>query len=494
MFIKYSTSEIPPRREEAKVYKEKRLLISLKKMLMYLKSLNMNLLRKGQLVEECITEAKEDEAARQVYVTHARIEIESEPEPTKKKTSSRSTRSVVNQDPPKLEVVDIMQALKERKKTSRRQPGNEGSSEETSVSPGDLDESTVIPATLSEGTDSEYSKEDQGDDEEVDWIDSKEDDKKKYDTDDDKSIDLEMTDDEETDDEVLQGKEQVNDDEDEEMTNAEVKESGNIDEEEDTNAAKENAEKTKEAEDDSKKPELPLIILVSVISEPSVLTLVSETPSAAPITTLPPPYVTTIPPLRVAKLEKDVSELNKIDNFAKALDTLKSQVLTVFKQYLRSKISDDLQKEPVEEPITELVIDDAGEDVVRDYDQPQDTSKPKIARTLNPEWFKQPQKPSTPDLEWNKRQVVLGDRYPIDLSKPLPLQGRPGHLTVVADYFFNYDLEYLKSFDPKRTYTTSITKTKAARYEIVGIEDMVLTLQNTIKHAYDKDVVKGIKH
>ncbi|GJW51241.1 hypothetical protein Tco_0092592 [Tanacetum coccineum] len=51
-------------------------------------------------------------------------------------------------------------------------------------------------------------------------------------------------------------------------------------------------------------------------------------------------------------------------------------------------------------------------------------------------------------------------------------KGHPGHLTVAADYFFNNDLQYLKSSDPERMYTTSITKTKAARYEIEGIEDM----------------------
>ncbi|GJZ92627.1 putative reverse transcriptase domain-containing protein [Tanacetum coccineum] len=44
------------------------------------------------------------------------------------------------------------------------------------------------------------------------------------------------------------------------------------------------------------------------------------------------------------------------------------------------------------------------------------------------------------------------------------------------------------------TYTTSITKTKVARYEIKGIEDMVPTLWSTIKHAYDKDAEKEIKH
>ncbi|GJY57908.1 hypothetical protein Tco_0457800 [Tanacetum coccineum] len=115
-------------------------------------------------------------------------------------------------------------------------------------------------------------------------------------------------------------------------------------------------------------------------------------------------------------------------------------------------------KELVEEPIAEVVMDDASEDVI---------------------------------LNWNNLE---GDRYPFNLSKPLPLQGHPDHLTVVVDYFFNNDLEYLKSSDPERTYTTSITKTKEARYEIVGIEDMVPTLWSTIKYAYDKDATKGIKH
>ncbi|GKD55841.1 hypothetical protein Tco_1289228 [Tanacetum coccineum] len=243
-------------------------------------------------------------------------------------------------------------------------------------------------------------------------------------------------------------------------------------------------------------------------------------------------------------------------------------------------------KEPVEEPIAEVVIDDAvhtvGEDVVRDDDQPQDTSEPKKNKTANQDWFKQPPRPPTPDLEWNKRQVVLdqleqpwfnqmvyatkdpltfndlmatpidfskyvlnrlkidnltqdlllgpaynllkgtctinieleynfqecfnaltdkldwnnpeGDRYPFDLSKHLPLQGRSGHLTVAADYFFNNDLEYLKDSDQEKTYITSITKTKATQYEIVGIEDMIPTLWSTIKHAYDKYAEKGIKH
>ncbi|GKC62934.1 hypothetical protein Tco_1095532 [Tanacetum coccineum] len=81
-----------------------------------------------------------------------------------------------------------------------------------------------------------------------------------------------------------------------------------------------------------------------------------------------------------------------------------------------------------------------------------------------------------------------------DLTKPLPLKGRPGHLSIAAEYFFNNDLEFLKSFDREKKYTTSITKTKVARYEIVGIEDMTPMLWSTIKHGYDKDAKKGIKH
>ncbi|GKA46877.1 hypothetical protein Tco_0739760 [Tanacetum coccineum] len=163
--------------------------------------------------------------------------------------------------------------------------------------------------------------------------------------------------------------------------------------------------------------------------------------------------------------------------------------------------------------------------------------------------FKQPIAIITPDPEWNKRQVVLDQpeqpwfnrmvsaakdpltfdelmATPDDFSKfsmsqlkldhltqeiligpvynllkgtctssiePLP-EGRPGHLTITAEYLFNNDLELLKSSDPEKNYTTSITKTKAAQYKISGIEDMVPTLWSPIKYGYDKDADKGIKH
>nr|GEW01283.1 retrovirus-related Pol polyprotein from transposon TNT 1-94 [Tanacetum cinerariifolium] len=144
---------------------------------------------------------------------------------------------------------------------------------------GVLNESTVVPATSSEGTgtklevldeekvtsnekvileweseqESEYSEEYQGEDENVDWIDSDEDEEKKDDNDDDKSIDLEKTDDEETNDEFVHS---VNDDEDEVMTNAKVKDSRKGDAEM-SDVAKADAKKMKEINDDAKKVELP---------------------------------------------------------------------------------------------------------------------------------------------------------------------------------------------------------------------------------------------
>nr|GEU81216.1 hypothetical protein [Tanacetum cinerariifolium] len=122
-------------------------------------------------------------------------------------------------------------------------------------------------------------------------------------------------------------------------------------------------------------------------------------------------------------------------------------------------------KEPVEEPIAEVVMDDAVNNVVCDDDQPQDASEPKTVKTLNLEWFTQPPRPPTLDLNWNKS---------------------PGHLTVGVDYFFNNELEYLESSDLEKTYTTLITKTKASRYKIEGIEDMVFMIWSPTKVSVKK--------
>nr|GEV78692.1 hypothetical protein [Tanacetum cinerariifolium] len=196
---------------------------------------------------------------------------------------------------------------------------------------------------MSKESDSEPARKRTGDDKEVDWIDSDEDKEKKDDTDNDKSINLKITDDDETDDEFIEGVEQVYDDEDEEMTSPEVEESRNSDEE-NTDAAKTDAGKTKEVKDDAKKVELPLTssslsVSLAPIPTPPIIT------DASTITTdvLESDALSVIQ-LRVKNFEKNVSELKKIDHSAKAIATLKSQVLMVIEQYLVFKIGDALQK------------------------------------------------------------------------------------------------------------------------------------------------------
>ncbi|GJW37971.1 hypothetical protein Tco_0060891 [Tanacetum coccineum] len=72
--------------------------------------------------------------------------------------------------------------------------------------------------------------------------------------------------------------------------------------------------------------------------------------------------------------------------------------------------------------------------------------------------------------------------YPFNLSKPLPLIEDQGRQVVPANYFFNNDLEYLKGGSSSGKYTTSTTKTNAAKYDnIEGIKDMLQMLWSPVK-------------
>ncbi|GJX20409.1 hypothetical protein Tco_0223086 [Tanacetum coccineum] len=94
-------------------------------------------------------------------------------------------------------------------------------------------------------------------------------------------------------------------------------------------------------------------------------------------------------------------------------------------------------------------------------------------------------------LYWNNPE---GDRYPFDLSKPLPLVMSRNRQIILIDYFFNNDLAYLQGGSIDRTYTTSLTKIKAAKYDLPGIEDMVPNLWSPVKVAYDKHALLGTSY
>ncbi|GKA89295.1 hypothetical protein Tco_0811107 [Tanacetum coccineum] len=74
-------------------------------------------------------------------------------------------------------------------------------------------------------------------------------------------------------------------------------------------------------------------------------------------------------------------------------------------------------------------------------------------------------------LDWEKPE---GGDYPFDLTKPLPLVMSGNRQNVPVDYFFNNYLKYLQGGVLAMTYMTSITKTKAAQYDLPIIEDMIV--------------------
>ncbi|GJW75911.1 hypothetical protein Tco_0135281 [Tanacetum coccineum] len=59
------------------------------------------------------------------------------------------------------------------------------------------------------------------------------------------------------------------------------------------------------------------------------------------------------------------------------------------------------------------------------------------------------------------------------------------------EFFINNDLKYLQGGILTMTYTTSTTKTKAAKYDLPGIEDMVPNIWSLVKVAYESYCIMG---
>nr|GEW85045.1 hypothetical protein [Tanacetum cinerariifolium] len=154
--------------------------------------------------------------------------------------------------------------------------------------------------------------------------------------------------------------------------------------------------------------------------------------------------------------------------------------------------------------------------------------QPIIQSSRHPEWFSQPQKPPTPNRDWNKTLPAVnvsiqpvdtltpkllagptynlmkwsckslieleyhleevykatidqldwvnpeGQQYPHNLLQPLSLiPDNRVRRVIPFVHFINNDLEYLRGGASSRKYTTSVTKTKAADYRhIKWIEDL----------------------
>ncbi|GJY73640.1 hypothetical protein Tco_0478071 [Tanacetum coccineum] len=109
-------------------------------------------------------------------------------------------------------------------------------------------------------------------------------------------------------------------------------------------------------------------------------------------------------------------------------------------------------------------------------------------------FFEEVYKVTTDQLDWNNPE---GQQYPHDLRKPLPLIPKSrSHRIIPFDHFINNNLVYLSSGISSRTYTTLVTKTKAADYgNIKWIEDRVPnTMWSQVPVSYDKHALWEISH
>ncbi|GJX33148.1 hypothetical protein Tco_0243003 [Tanacetum coccineum] len=78
-----------------------------------------------------------------------------------------------------------------------------------------------------------------------------------------------------------------------------------------------------------------------------------------------------------------------------------------------------------------------------------------------------------------------GNRVVPEVSKPLPLGGPPGQVTIQLQYFFNKDMKYLVSGNKERMNALSTSKLKAAFYQDFGLEELVPALWIKSEHEYD---------
>nr|GEW58495.1 hypothetical protein [Tanacetum cinerariifolium] len=95
-------------------------------------------------------------------------------------------------------------------------------------------------------------------------------------------------------------------------------------------------------------------------------------------------------------------------------------------------------------------------------------------------------------VDWTNPE---GNQVRIDVNRPLPLGGPPGHVTIQSQFFFNKDLEYLRHGSKGSSPTLSFSKMKAASYPDFGLELLVLE-QMWIEDVctYDISAKYGISH
>ncbi|GJW82653.1 hypothetical protein Tco_0155798 [Tanacetum coccineum] len=241
-------------------------------------------------------------------------------------------------------------------------------------------------------------------------------------------------------------------------------------------------------------PPIPEIVTETPVSTavPSpqvtpIFSSVQQTPTLIPT----PPITTDAPTVTIA-----VPKSNAL--------TAKSCQSSIYYALMEALTEDERQLKN-ESPLTQLLAHKRKLGVMKKSDDSEDPpagpnqgKKTKRRRTKESESTKKPSSTKeTPKdkLDWNNPE---GDRYPFDLSKPLPLQGPSGHRTIAADYFFNNDLEYLKTSDPEYHQDHAYDKDTSMRESALRVKDQNVCTDLSIskfskKNVYSTKAILGVE-
>ncbi|GJT97840.1 hypothetical protein Tco_1093358 [Tanacetum coccineum] len=213
---------------------------------------------------------------------------------------------------------------------------------------------------------------------------------------------------------------------------------------------------------------------------------------------------------RVSSLEIELSELKQTNQFTEDLSSIPGIVdnYLAIKEQVKDQLPQILPKEVSNfaPPVIEKLIIESRDEVTLEKVSSQPHSTYEVAFTLTefelkkilinkkekrPAFrllkgtrsnyaeleydFEECYKALSEKLDWENPE---GGDYPFDLSKPLPLITRGKRQRLPFEYFINNDIKYLQGGVSTMTYTMSTTKTKAAQYDLPGIEDMVPNIWN----------------
>ncbi|GJZ39686.1 hypothetical protein Tco_0586249 [Tanacetum coccineum] len=177
--------------------------------------------------------------------------------------------------------------------------------------------------------------------------------------------------------------------------------------------------------------------------------------------------------------QKWLSDLSKAEKPSKTFDDLMSTLID-FSAFVMNRLQiSDLTQDILVGPAYELLTGTCRSYVELDYN------------------IEECYKALTDQLDWNNPE---GDRYPFDLSKPLPLVKSRNCQIIPVDYFFNNDLAYLQGestgtlhWGPKRQRFYGYASKRVSKHDVYSTKRILAVTNVKVKVWYGYGHLKEIE-